>query len=185
MDIGSKIRSYRKRKGLSLTDLSRMTGIAASNLSSIELNKSSPTLKTLIRIARAFNLKAGAFLDEALHEKVIFVRKGQGQEMGTTAPGHSVTALTDLVYPGILEAKIVALQPNSGPLLPADGNAERFVYCMHGKATARGQGQNYELRAGDSLYLASDTRVSFKNVSQREVSLLMVIAPAAAREGRH
>ncbi len=55
--VGARIRLYRRKKNLSLTDLSRLTGIAASNLSSIELNKTSPTLNTLIKIADAFDMK--------------------------------------------------------------------------------------------------------------------------------
>ena len=46
VNIGAKIRWYRKRKNISLAQLSAVTGIAASNLSSIELNKTSPTLNT-------------------------------------------------------------------------------------------------------------------------------------------
>ncbi len=34
--VGEQIRAFRKKKKLSLTDLSKITGIAASNLSSIE-----------------------------------------------------------------------------------------------------------------------------------------------------
>ncbi len=36
-DVGVLIRAYRKKKKLSLVELSNRTGIAASNLSSIEL----------------------------------------------------------------------------------------------------------------------------------------------------
>ncbi len=70
IDAGAKIRSYRKRKGLSLTRLSEITGIAASNLSSLELNKTSPTLQTLARIADAFDVKISEFLDEIFYRKV-------------------------------------------------------------------------------------------------------------------
>jgi transcriptional regulator with XRE-family HTH domain len=62
--VAEQIRAFRKKKKLSLTDLSKLTGIAASNLSSIELGKSSPTLNTLVKIASAFHLRAGLFLDE-------------------------------------------------------------------------------------------------------------------------
>ncbi|MBM4328793.1 MAG: helix-turn-helix transcriptional regulator, partial [Deltaproteobacteria bacterium] len=76
--VGPNIRELRKRKGLSLPKLAKLTGIAASNLSSLELNKSSPTLNTLVRIAAAFNMKLGAFLDEVVYEKAVVRRRGQG-----------------------------------------------------------------------------------------------------------
>jgi transcriptional regulator with XRE-family HTH domain len=68
-NVGAKIRAFRKAKGLSLVELSKRTGIAPSNLSSIELNKSSPTLSTLLKIAHAFEMRLGEWLDEALYSK--------------------------------------------------------------------------------------------------------------------
>lgn len=74
-DVGSKIRIFRLRKKISLNELSRMTGIAVSNLSSMELGKSSPTLSTLVKIADAFEVRAGVFLDERTLQESSVVQK--------------------------------------------------------------------------------------------------------------
>ena len=58
INLGANIRASRNKRKMSLTELSEKTGIAASNLSSIELGKSSPTLNTLVKIAAAFQYES-------------------------------------------------------------------------------------------------------------------------------
>jgi len=173
-DVGPKIRALRKKRKLTLNELSRMTGIAASNLSSIELNKTSPTLNTLAKIAHAFGMKAGEFLDEVLYSRAILCRKGEGKIVPTSSSGHSVRVLTEEVYQNAIECTTVALEASSEPLLSPGGQSHRFVFCTDGKLSARVDGEDMELTAGDGIYLLPDVGVIFENRSVEQASLLLV-----------
>ena len=56
MDIGSKIKSYRKKNNLTLKELSFLTDIAQSHLSYIEANKVNPSIDILLRICNALKI---------------------------------------------------------------------------------------------------------------------------------
>lgn len=56
--IGSRIQSYRKRKRLSLNELSYRSGVAKSYLSSIERNiQSNPSVEVLSRVAGVLGVR--------------------------------------------------------------------------------------------------------------------------------
>ncbi len=54
MDIGDKIKSWRKAKKLTLKDIADNAGVAKSTLSDIENNKKLPTLRTLIPLVLTY-----------------------------------------------------------------------------------------------------------------------------------
>ncbi len=54
-DIGNKIRLLRKKKGMSVEELSKMTGYDVELLSGIEKNRIKPQLGTVIKLSRALD----------------------------------------------------------------------------------------------------------------------------------
>ncbi|MFE7193644.1 helix-turn-helix domain-containing protein [Kitasatospora sp. NPDC057541] len=58
--MGPRLRTARERRGATLTDVSRTTGISLSTLSRIETGRRKPTLEVLLRLAKAY----GSSLDE-------------------------------------------------------------------------------------------------------------------------
>jgi transcriptional regulator with XRE-family HTH domain len=61
MTLGTRIRSIRKEKGLSILDLKNITGLSKSTISEIENDKSSPTAETLSKIATGLGVTVDEF----------------------------------------------------------------------------------------------------------------------------
>lgn len=61
MDIGSRIRFYRKVRGLTQTQLAARLRMAASQLSRYETGLTQPTLAVLSRVARALGVQVSEF----------------------------------------------------------------------------------------------------------------------------
>lgn len=57
MKIEMLLYEVRKKKGYSLQQLSKLTGISTSHLNYIEKNEKEPTISVLVRIAIALNVK--------------------------------------------------------------------------------------------------------------------------------
>jgi len=57
LKIGTKIKEIRLQKNIKQIDLARMAEISNSYLSDIEKGRTEPSLKTLIKIAQALNIK--------------------------------------------------------------------------------------------------------------------------------
>ena len=64
MAVGRNIEHMRKRRGLSLDDVARRAGISKPGLWQIEQGISSPTVKTLEKIAHAFNVSVSELVKE-------------------------------------------------------------------------------------------------------------------------
>ncbi|MER5946829.1 XRE family transcriptional regulator [Streptomyces sp. NPDC001904] len=58
--MGTRLRAAREQRGVTLTDVSRATGVAVSTLSRIETGRRRPTLETVLRLAKEY----GTSLDE-------------------------------------------------------------------------------------------------------------------------
>lgn len=63
MKIGSKLKTLRKTKRLSLKELSSMTGVSISFLSDIENERSNPSLETLETIAENLGVPITSFFN--------------------------------------------------------------------------------------------------------------------------
>jgi transcriptional regulator with XRE-family HTH domain len=171
-DVGALIRAYRKKKKLSLMELSNRTGIAASNLSSIELGKSSPTLSTLMKIAAAFGMRAGQFLEDAFQRKAVLCPRGEGKELKTGSPEISVQVLTGDAAFSKLGAGIIRLAASSS-YVHAE-KTDRFVHCLEGRLSATVEDESYALHPGDSLYVLPDAALNLENKGHADSSVLVV-----------
>lgn len=61
MSVGKNVKKIRKEKGLSILDLKNLTGLSKSTISDLENDKSSPTIETLQKIAKALNVDIKEF----------------------------------------------------------------------------------------------------------------------------
>jgi XRE family transcriptional regulator, regulator of sulfur utilization len=175
IDIGANIRAFRQKKKLSLNELSRLTGISASNLSSMELGKSSPTLSTLTKVAAAFDMKPGAFLDEVLYNKAVLCRRADVQDKLLRSNDDSlVCALTANVHTNQMDSSLMLLKSHGAALPAGREGSDRFLYCLAGEVKATVDDEVYDLRQGDGLYLLPEARAELHNRSSTEASLLLV-----------
>ncbi len=174
MNLGANIRAARNKRKLSLTELSEKTGIAASNLSSIELGKSSPTLNTLVKIAAAFNMKAGMFLDKILYKKAVMRPKGTGERLTTDSEKVSARLLTSGAALNRMESVMITIDPAAQISPAGQGSSDRFIYCLSGAITVLVEDEAHVLHEGDSVYIMPKVEVRFENRGRKEATILVV-----------
>lgn len=173
IDVGGRIRSLRKRRRLSLNQLASMTGIAASNLSSIELNKTSPTLVTLARIADAFDVKISSLVDEIFYQKV-FVCLPEKLDQGVSDCANVVQrSLTCNLSMNSMAVTSVSIDYESH--MESHEGAERFVYCLEGHLQVQAEDVTYDIRKHTGLYLMPEVRATINSMSKSGSVALIVI----------
>lgn len=171
--VGGRIRLYRKNRGLSLTDLSRLTGIAASNLSSIELNKTSPTLNTLVKIADAFQMKVGTFLDEALYQPVVFCPAYESVRKASQTKGVSIAELTNHVQKSQMHVREIKVGCKESPFTLCS-ERDSFIYCLRGMAKIMTSASKHLLRPGDGIYIRAFTDAECTAEGEDDLLLLAI-----------
>lgn len=180
INVGAKIRAYRERNGVTLKQLSQLTGIAASNLSSIELNKSSPTLNTLLKIATAFGVKAGTFLDGVLYRKAVLCPVEEGQVVASRHQAISELLLTGGVTMNRMDANIVTADPLASFTLSTSPGADILVYCLEGTLSVQVDDDSFAVQSGDCLYLLPEASPILRTGTGSGAKILVVEATDAS-----
>jgi len=171
---GARFRRLRQRRGLSLAQVAKATGVSIGFLSALERGQMSASIATLRRIARYYRTNILSFFEPAkensrvvkpAERKILETTKGVRMELlawGNTA----------------MEPHLFRIKPggSSGDSYTHEG--EEFLHVLRGQFEIwLNQDEHYLLEPGDSLYFQSSTPHRWKNPGQTESWLLWINTP--------
>jgi transcriptional regulator with XRE-family HTH domain len=186
--IGREVRAFRKKLGITVSDLSRATGLSLGMLSKIENGVTSASLTTLQRLSRALGVPVTA-LFRRFEEKrdAVFVRAGQGlviERRGTRA-GHQYQLLgfsggnaTGLV----VEPYMITLTDKSDVFPLFQHSGLEFLYMLEGEVVYRHGDKLYTMLPGDSLFFDADAPHGPEELVKLPIRFLSIISYARERE---
>jgi len=161
-DAGQRIRKIREEKGLSLVDISNLTGFDIDLLSDIETNKVQPQLGTVIKLSKALDSAFGRLVSGVGDKLYSVVRKDERRNVSrsTSKKGkrhiYSYKSLASDVKGRHMEALIVQLEEDPAKEISVHGG-EEFVFVLDGVVVLEIGEDRYELEPGDSAYYLSTT----------------------------
>ncbi|MFS8145763.1 MerR family transcriptional regulator [Rhizobium sp. R635] len=162
MAIGHEVRAYRKKLGITVTDLAAATGISLGMLSKIENGNISPSLTTLQSLSRALGVPLTAFFRRYEEPRnAVFVKAGQGVELerrGTRA-GHQYNLLGHIdnnTSGVIVEPYLITLTADSDVFPTFQHEGMEFLYMLEGEVIYRHGDQLFHMQPGDSLFFDAD-----------------------------
>jgi len=162
LKIGEKIHDLREKKGLSLQDMANRTGYSSAILSQIENHLVSPPLGALIKLAKALEVKVGAFFGDDPRESYAIVRKDERRSISRFASkegvnyGYSYESLGFDKKDRHMEPFLVSLEPatvKNEKLSTHDG--EEFIFILEGEMEAILGTHKDILYPGDCIYYDS------------------------------
>ncbi len=160
--VGEKIKELREKRGLSLKDLADLTGFSTALLSQMENHLVSPSLGTLIKLARALNVRVGDFLGETEGEPFTIVRKDERKKVSRFASKDGVKY--GYIYESLgfekkdrhMEPFIVTLEPATVPTSKTSvHDGEEFIFVLEGEMQVILGNHTEILYPGDSIYYDS------------------------------
>lgn len=177
INVGERLRSLRNENGLSMRELAEQCDLAVNTLSLIENGKTSPSVSTLQRIARALGVPMTAF----------FETDGQKNNLAFVKANHRPRAAFDR---GVLEdlgAGLAhrAVEPFVVTLEPGSGSGAQmcvhtgyeFVYCLQGHLEYVIEERTFLLDVGDSLMFESHLPHRWQNVGCEVSQAILVFYP--------
>jgi len=171
---GQRFRRLRTRRGLSLAQVARATGVSVGFLSALERGQMRSSIATLRRIARFYRTNILSFF-EAAEENPRLVRPAQRKILETT-PGVRM----ELLAWGhtAMEPHLFRVRPGGGSGESYAHEGEEFLHVLRGDFEIwLNSGEHYRLKPGDSLYFESSTPHRWKNPGRSETWLLWVNTP--------
>lgn len=160
--IGERIRILREEKGLSLDELSKLTGFDVSLLADIENKEIQPQLGTVIKLSKALDSAFSRVVSGVGNKLYSITRKDERKAVSrsTSQKGkrqlYSYKSLAPEVKGRHMEALLVTLEENpEGEMSIHDG--EEFIYVLEGTVVVRIGDDTFELMPGDTVYYLSTT----------------------------
>ena len=161
-EVGARIQQLRKEKGISLEDLSSLTGFDVSLLEDIETGKEQPQLGTVMKLSKALDSAVGRLVSGMGTKLYSITRKNDRKQVVRTASKtnkknvYSYMSLAPEVQGRHMEALIVQLEKNEEKEISVH-NGEEFVFVLEGVANLTIANETYDLEPGDSAYYLSTT----------------------------
>ncbi|OPX39741.1 MAG: hypothetical protein B1H13_09125 [Desulfobacteraceae bacterium 4484_190.3] len=179
--VGERVRSVREKKGLSLTDISQRTGISESILEEIEKGDMDPPLGTVIKLAKALEMKMGYFISGEETRPFTIVRHNdrtiisrydskKGQQYG-----YQYESLAPHKKDRHMEPFMVTLEPAETEEERSSHDGQEFIYVMEGTMEVRLGEEVHLLFPGDAIYYDSTVPHLVKCHGKEATKILAVL----------
>jgi quercetin dioxygenase-like cupin family protein len=177
--IGRRIARLREQKGISIDQLSQLTGFDRQMLREIEKGDVCPQLGTIIKLSKALDSALERLLGEGGHKLYAVTRRGERKVIARTTtsrgqrPAYTYMRLAPEVKGRHMEALMVELEEMADQK-PSVHAGEEFIHVLDGTVVLRVGEEKFELEAGDSAYYLSTTRhlLSAKNGKARILAVI-------------
>ncbi|SHH55865.1 helix-turn-helix domain-containing protein [Marivita hallyeonensis] len=160
--IGREVRAFRKQQKMTVSDLSKLTGISVGMVSKIETGNTSPSLTTLQTLANALSVPLTAFFKTFEERRdAVHTKAGEGLSIdreGTRA-GHQYTLLGHIGANRsgvIVEPYLIELTSESDTFETFQHDGIETIYMLDGAVDYRHGSRIYPLRPGDTLFFEAD-----------------------------
>ena len=178
-DLGLRLREFRIKRGLSQTELAKLTGVTPSSISQIESNLIYPSLPALLKIAEVLGVEVGSFFQKSadMRNRMIFPYAEAVDVNFPDMPDGSIYAslLTPVDFMPKAIPYIIKIPPQK--TLPSHffiHKGEEIGYLLSGKLQVKIDKAVYTVRARDVIYLSSDIPTQWKNPGPGLARLLWI-----------
>lgn len=177
--IGDRIKALREDKGLSLDELSKMTGFEVDRLASIEKKEIQPQLGTLIKLSKALDSAFSRVISEVGNKLYSVTRKNEQKPVQRSTSRkskkqlYSYRSLAPEVQGRHMEALVVQLEASADDEMSVH-EGEEFIYVIDGVAVLKIGDEVFDLEPGDSVYYLSTTphQIAGKNSTATILAVL-------------
>ncbi|NQU63967.1 MAG: helix-turn-helix transcriptional regulator [SAR324 cluster bacterium] len=160
--IGDKIKKLREDKGLSLDELSKITGFGVELLENIEKKEVQPQLGTIIKLSKALDSAFSRIVSGVGTKLFSITRKNERKAVSRSTSGsdkkplYLYKSLAPEVQGRHMEALIVQLEEKRNED-PSVHEGEEFIYVLDGVVELKIGEDYFDLEPGDSVYYLSTT----------------------------
>lgn len=174
--VSENLRRVRAERGLSLSQLSKSSGVSRAMLNQIERNQSAPTISVLWKIATALELPFSALLGQAAAAKPLVLRAARSWSLSSRDGSFNSRALFPLEGPRDTEFYELRIQAGaeetSDPHPP--GTKENLVVSQ-GTLDVDIDGEMHQLGPGDAILFGADVPHRYANRSETDVLAYLVM----------
>ena len=177
--IGREVRSLRKARGLTLSDVAEASGLSIGYLSLLERDRATPSINALHAISRALGVTVSWFFEAGAvpdAERNLVVRRTRRRRLDFSAG--IVDELLSPSLAGALELLASRFPPGaSSGEEPYTHAGEEAGVVIRGRLELWVDGKSFLLEAGDSFGFPSSLPHRYRNPGTEEAEVIWAITP--------
>ncbi len=181
ISVGERVREVREKKRLSLQDVSQRTDIDVAQLRQIETGDVAPPLGTVIKLAKALEMRMGYFISGQDQRAYTIVRRGDRKVVSrydTTRAkyyGYEYESLAPNKRDRHMDPFLVSLEPSKTEEERSTHAGQEFIHVLEGEIEVRLEQEVHILKPGDSIYYDSTVPHLVKACGERPTRILAVL----------
>lgn len=181
VNVGERVKAVREGRNLSLQDISQRTDLDVSLLEQIESGSLAPPLGTVIKLAKALNLKMGYFISGEEDRAYTIVRKSDRKVISRYDSkkgeyyGYGYESLAPHKKNRHMEPFLVSLDPAETEEERSTHDGQEFIYVLEGAMEVRLDEEIHILRPGDAIYYDSTVPHLVKCHGDKRTKILAVL----------
>ncbi|MDY6971039.1 MAG: helix-turn-helix domain-containing protein [Thermodesulfobacteriota bacterium] len=177
IDLGTRLKRLRNKRGLSQTELARLVGVTASSISQVESNQIYPSLPALLKMAEILSVEVSSFFDELEGGtgRVVFRGSEAVEVQFPNLPRESIHGkiMTPMDFEPKAEPYLIEIPP--GKSLPSHFFIHKGLeigYLLSGTLHFKLEKSTSTILSGDMVYLTSEMPSQWKNPGPDAAKLL-------------
>lgn len=175
--LGSRIRTLRQQRGLTLDGLAERSGVSRAMLSKIERGENNPTLVVAVKVALGLGISTSELIGVEERREVVMVPKERRMIFRDAVTGFERQLLFPTFEGNSLEfvRHVLPAGVGSGDMPAHQRGAEKYVVVEQGTLRVVFQTGEYVVAEGDALYFECDVAHRFENAGDGPCSYYLVI----------
>jgi len=177
-NIGSKVKSLRKQKKMSILQLSEKSSVSTGLISQIERELVVPSVVSIWRIAQALDTNISYFFDDDKKNDRVIIRKGDHKKIIMDKGNGIYQLLSPDTNDRLLDLVKITLkggQIYEKEYLTHEGQECGFV--LSGTLTVQLNDESYVLHEGDSIYFNSNLPHKYVNFEKEDCVSIWAMTP--------
>ena len=181
--IGTRVKTMREANNLTQAELGERCGLNEEQIQKIEEQTEIPSLAPLIRIARAFGVRLGTFLDDQEELGPVVCRNNETRRAISFSNTNSASrkhmeyhSLSNNKTGRHMEPFLIEIAPKSDvDFVLSSHEGEEFMLVLDGSVEITYGDETYTLEKGDSIYYDSIVPHLVRSTNEEEARVLAVI----------
>lgn len=180
-NVGERVRQVRDKQGLSLEDVSQRTDIDVSMLSQIEEGAVAPPLGTIIKLAKALEMRMGYFISGEQDMPYTIVRHRDRKVVSRYDSkkakyyGYEYESLAPHKKDRHMEPFLVTLEAAETEEERSTHDGQEFIFVLQGQMEVRLGEEVHILDPGDAIYYDSTIPHLVKTHGKKTTKILAVL----------
>ena len=174
--VGNRIRSFRERLEMTVTELSQKCGVNESVINAIEKDEVLPALGVLTKISRSLGQRLGTFMDDQFKPDPIITRASaaNGKSEDFNALGYASVSLAEGKSDRHMDPFRITFAANGSEDLSSH-EGEELIICTEGEIELTYGNEKQILKPGDTAYYNSVVKHGLRALDGKSASIFGIV----------